>query len=101
MENGYGWILTQANLLVMDNDMKKSIYNHFVRWKDFYYGVNLMRGNGIFLTKKQYSYYKESTDNVSIIGNKKITKALTDSGVESRTNEFDTCLPLRQCVVKK
>jgi len=93
MENGYGWILTQANPLVTDNDMKKSIYNHFVRWKDFYYGVNLMRGNGIFLTKKQYSYYKESTDNVSIIGNKKITKALTDSGVESRTNEFDTYLP--------
>jgi len=52
MENGYGWILIQANLLVMDNDMKKSIYNHFVRWKDFYYGVNLMRGNGIFLTAR-------------------------------------------------
>lgn len=46
-----------------------------------------------FLTEKQYLYYKESTDNVSIIGNKKITKALTDSGVESRTNEFDTYLP--------
>jgi hypothetical protein len=48
MENGYGWILTQANPLVTDNDMKKSIYNHFVRWKNFYCGVNLMRGNGIF-----------------------------------------------------
>ena len=46
-----------------------------------------------FLTEKQYLYYKESTDNVSIIGNKKITKALTDGGVESRTNEFDTYLP--------
>ena len=43
------------------------------------------------LTKKQYSYYKELTDNTSIIDDNKLAKTLIDSDflVESEMNEFD------------
>ena len=70
--------------------MKKSQYNYFISWKDFYYGVNTITGNKIFLCKEDYQKY-ECIEHLDNLKNKEYISLLESKRfvIPDDVNEFD------------
>lgn len=71
--------------------MKNSRYNHFVNWNGFYFGVNTVSGEKIFLPEKDYKEYESLKNEKKEIENPEISKLLTERGfiVADDTDEFE------------